>query len=88
MRSRLQWAGYVERMADERPTREAKTEMGGLCKERCEEDRRGGRLEEEDRRQRTVEKNSRRGGEKVAGSTSPLIKGKRGRERICMDEYR
>ena len=37
----------------------AKTEMGGLCKERCEEDRRGGRLEEEDRRQRRVEKNSR-----------------------------
>ena len=28
-----------------------------------------------------MEKNSRRGGEKVAGSTSPLIKGKRGRER-------
>ena len=54
---------------------------GGLCKERCEEDRRGGRLEEEDRRQRRVEKNSRLGGEKVAGSTSPLIKGKRGRER-------
>ena len=30
-------------------TREAKAEMGGLRKERCEEDRRGGRLEEEDR---------------------------------------
>ena len=29
-----------------------------------------------------MEKNSRRGGEKVAGSTSPLIKGKRGRERV------
>ena len=28
--------------------------MGGLCKERCEEGRRGGRLEEEDRRQRVV----------------------------------
>ena len=28
-----------------------------------------------------MEKNSRLGGEKVAGSTSPLIKGKRGRER-------
>ena len=28
-------------------------------KERCEEDRRGGRLEEEDRRERRVEKNSR-----------------------------
>ena len=38
---------------------EANTEMGGLCKERCEEYRRGGRLEEEDRRQRRVEKNSR-----------------------------
>ena len=55
--------------------------MGGLCKERCEEDRRGGRLEEEDRRQRRVEKNSRSDGEKVAGSTSSLIKGKKGRER-------
>ena len=39
--------------------REAKTEMGGQCKERCEEGRRGGRLEEEDRRQRRVEKTSR-----------------------------
>ena len=29
-----------------------------------------------------MEKNSRRGGEKVAGSTSPLIKGKRGRDRV------
>ena len=56
--------------------------MGGLCKERCEEDRRGWRLEEEDSRQRRVEKNSRWGGEKVAGSTSPVIKGKRGRESI------
>ena len=26
--------------------REAKTEMGGLCKERCEEDRRGRRRQE------------------------------------------
>ena len=26
--------------------------MGGLCEERCEEDRRGGRLEEEDKIQR------------------------------------
>ena len=34
--------------------------MGGLCKERREEGRRGGRLEEEeDMRQRRVEKNSR-----------------------------
>ena len=46
MRSRLQWAGHVERMADDRlvseesdivtragqeETREAKTEMGGMC---------------------------------------------------------
>ena len=45
--------------AGQEETREAKTEMGGLYKERCEEDRRGGRLEEEDRRQRRVEKNSR-----------------------------
>ena len=57
--------------------------MGGLCKERCLEDRRGGRLEEEDTRQSRVEKTSRRGGEKVAGSTSPLTKGIRGRERVC-----
>ena len=27
-------------------TREAKAEMRGLCLERCEEDRRGGRMEE------------------------------------------
>ena len=39
--------------------REAKAEMGGLCKERCEEGRRGGRLEEEDTRQSRVEKTSR-----------------------------
>ena len=50
--------------------------MGGLCEERCEEDRRGGRLEEDDKRQRRVEKTIRLGGEKVAGSTSPLTKGK------------
>ena len=43
MRSRLQWAGHVERMADDRlpkraaelreleETREVKAEMGGLC---------------------------------------------------------
>ena len=40
MRTRLQWAGHVERMTDERQsfvsrasqeTREAKAEMGGLC---------------------------------------------------------
>ena len=64
MRSRLQWVGYVERMADDRlpkragqeETRETKAEMGGLGKERCEEDRRGGRLEQEDKRQTRVEK--------------------------------
>ena len=56
--------------------RKTKAEMGGLCKERCEEGRRGGRLDEDDKRQRRVEKTSRRGGEKVAGSTSPLTKGK------------
>ena len=46
-----------ERQSYER--REAKAEMGGLCKERCEEGRRGGRLEEEDTRQSRVEKTSR-----------------------------
>ena len=45
--------------AGQEETREAKAEMGGLCKERCEEGRRGGRLEEEDRRQSRVEKTSR-----------------------------
>ena len=70
VRSRLQWAGHVERMADDRlpkraaelreqGSREVKAEMGGLCEERCEEDRRGGRLEEEDKRQRRVEKTIR-----------------------------
>ena len=72
--------------AEKEETREAKAEMGGLCKESCEEVRRGGSLEEEDRRQRRVEKTSRRGGEKVAGITSPLTKGKRGRERINNDK--
>ena len=45
--------------AGQEETREAKAEMGGLCKERCEEGRRGGRLEEEDTRQSRVEKTSR-----------------------------
>ena len=40
--------------------------MGGLC----EEDRRRGRLEEEDKRQKRVIKTIRLGGEEVAGSTS------------------
>ena len=44
---------------------------------------RRGRLEEEDKRQRRVEKTTRRGGEKVAVSTSPLTKGKEEeRERV------
>ena len=43
---------------------------------RCEEDRRGGRLEEEDKRQRRVEKTIKRSGDTVAGRTSPLTKGK------------
>ena len=71
-RSRLQWAGHVERMADDRlPKRAAELREQGRrrgrprlrwedyrCKEGCEEDMRGGRLEGEYRRQR-VEKNSR-----------------------------
>ena len=36
---------------------------------------RGGRLEEEDKRQRRVDKNIRWSDEEVAGSTSPLTKG-------------
>ena len=40
--------------------REANAEMGGLCHERCEESRRRGRLEEEDKRQMRVEKTIRR----------------------------
>ena len=50
--------GIVTR-AEQEETKEAKAEMGGLCKEKCEEDRRRGRLEEEDRRQRRVEKTIR-----------------------------
>ena len=64
LRSRLQWAGHVERMADDRlPKRAAELREQGRMKrgrprlkwedlERCEEGRRGGRLEEEDKRQR------------------------------------
>ena len=48
--------------------------MGGLCYDTCEECRRGGRLKEEDNRQRRVEKTIRRSVEEVAGSTSPLTK--------------
>ena len=61
--------------------REAKAEMGGQCYERCLKGRRGGRLEEEDMRQKRVEQIIRCVGEEVAGNTSPLTKGKRGRER-------
>ena len=80
MSSRLQWAGHVERMADERLPKRA-TEL------REQGRRRRGRPilrwedcikrdvkktgEEGDRRQRRVKKNSRLGGEKVASSTSP-----------------
>ena len=66
VRGRSQWAGHVERMVDDRlpkraaelheQGRETNAEMGGLCYERCAEGRTGGRLEEEDRRQRRVEK--------------------------------
>ena len=66
--------GWTRRKADDRlPKRAAELRVQGrrrqgrprlrwkdcVLKERCEEDRRGGRLEEEDRRQRRVEKNSR-----------------------------
>ena len=60
------WSHYIDDvvplntdlfMSGQEETREAKAEMGGLCK-RCEEDRRGGRLEE-DQRQRRVEKTIR-----------------------------
>ena len=40
----------VQMSLTEEETWEAKAEMGGLCKEGCEEGRRGGRLEEEDKR--------------------------------------
>ena len=71
MRSRLQWAGHVERMADDRlPKRVAQLRQQGKRRrgrpmlrwedcERCEEGRRRRRLEEEYKRQRRVEKTSR-----------------------------
>ena len=68
VRSRLQWAGHVDRMegdrqpkraAELREKREANPEMGGLCKDRYEEHRREGRHEEEDRIQKRVENTSR-----------------------------
>ena len=43
---------------------------------RCEEGRRGGRLEEEDKRHGRVEKTIRCGGVEVADSTLSLTKGK------------
>ncbi len=66
--SSLQWAGHVGRMADDRlPKRAAELREEGrrrrgrprLSYERCEEGRRGGRLEEEDKRRRRVEKTIR-----------------------------
>ena len=50
--------GRVMRAGQEE-TSEANAEMGGLCKERCEEGRIRGRLEEDDKRQRMVEKTIR-----------------------------
>ena len=68
MRRRLQWAGHVERMAGDRLAKSAaelreegrwrrgrtRARREDLREERCEEGRRGGRLEE-DKRQRRVE---------------------------------
>ena len=55
------------------------------CKERCEEGRRGGRLEEEEKRRRE-EKLSDEAVEKLGGgggcTSNTLTKGKIGRERI------
>ena len=68
VRSRLQWAGHVERMADDRlpkraaELREQRRRRRGrtmLRWEDCEGGRRGGRLEYEDKRQRRVEKTIR-----------------------------
>ena len=41
-------------------------------------------MEEEDKRQRRVKKTIRGGGEEVAGSTSPMTKGKIGRDRCYL----
>ena len=72
VRSRLRWAGQVERVADDRlPKKAAELREQGrrrrgrprliwdCVKIYCEEGRRGGRLEEKDKRQRRVEKTSR-----------------------------
>ena len=53
---------------------------------RCEEGRRGGRLDEEDKRQRRVEKTIKRSGGTVAGNTSPLTKGKEEERERCLDD--
>ena len=69
VRSRLQWAGHIERMADDRlPKRAAELREQGRRRrwrpmlrwqERSEEGRRVGRLEEEDMRHGRVEKTTR-----------------------------
>ena len=65
MRSRLQWAGHIGRMADDRlPKRAAEFREEGRMRQgrprlRWEGGRRGGRLEEEDKRQGRVEKTIR-----------------------------
>ena len=57
LRQQTKWAGHVERMADDRlPKRAAEIrDQGrrrrGRLRPRCEDGRRGGRLEEEDKRQ-------------------------------------
>ena len=86
---RLQWAGHVERMADDRlPKRTAELREQGMRRrwrlrlrwEDCvkKDERKAG--EEEDwrkkKKERRVEKTIRRGGKKVASSTSPLTMGK------------
>ena len=93
-RSRLQWAGHVERMADDRlPKRAAELREQGrrrrgrprLRWEDCvkRDVKRTG--EEGDWKEKTGDRGWRRIADeavkKVAGSTSPLIKGKIGRDR-------
>ena len=58
------------------------------CKERCEEGRRGGRLEEEEKRRRE-EKLSDEAVEKLGGgsTSNTLTKGKLGRERESIYVY-